>query len=67
MRVSAKVVPWSSIVGGGVKLLDPSGKVCFMVAFIGMQQGITKEQSVALSEQFVTWVNNHKVTVPEGK
>ena len=67
MRVSAKTIPWSGIVGGGVQLLDAHGRPLFMVAFIGAQKGITKEQSIALSEQFVFWVNNHDVFVPEGE
>ena len=67
MRLSARPLPYSSTVGGGVQLLDAHGRPRFMVAFIGMQDGITKEESVTLSEQFVHYVNNHDVVVPVRK
>jgi hypothetical protein len=64
MRLKAKVTPYSSIVGGGLTLLDEQGRARFIVNFMGTTEGITKEETVALAEQFAHYVNNHDVVVP---
>ena len=67
MRLSAKEVPHSSTVGGGLTLCDPKGRARFIVAFIGAGNGIMPEETKALTEQFAHWINNHDVVVPDRK
>lgn len=64
MRLSAKITPYSGTAGGGLQLCGPDGRVRFMVMFCGITDGITKEETAALSEQFSHWINNHDVVVP---
>lgn len=47
MKLTAKEVPYSSIVGGGLMLIDESGRAAFQVMFMGTTNGITKEQTAA--------------------
>lgn len=65
VRLAADLVPYSSIVGGGLMLKEMSGKAAFIVNFIGTTQGITKEETRALSEQFAWFVNTFGCRVPE--
>jgi hypothetical protein len=45
-------------------LTDPSGAVRFMVSFRGASEGISKEQTEALSEQIDALINAHGLSVP---
>lgn len=65
MRLTAKPVPHSGIVGGGLMLCDATGRARFIVNFMGTTEGIRKEETAALAEQFAHYVNNHDVIVPE--
>lgn len=67
MRLSAQTVPYSSVVGGGLMLCDPTGRARFVVNFMGTTEGITKEETAAMSEQFAAWINSHGLTCPERK
>jgi hypothetical protein len=65
MRLTAKITPYSSTVGGGLQLCGPDGRTRFMVMFCGITDGITKEETAALSEQFQHYVNNHDVVIQD--
>lgn len=67
MRLRAKEVKHSSVVGGGLMLLDEAGAARFIVSFMGTTAGITAEETKALASQFAHYVNNHDVVVPERK
>lgn len=67
MRLTAKPVKHSSVVGGGLMLCDPSGAVRFIVSFRGASEGITAEETEALASQFTHYVNKHDVVVPDRK
>lgn len=58
MRLTAKLTPWSSVVGGGLHLVDEAGRVRFMVAIMGTTDGITKEQSAELSKLLADGFNS---------
>lgn len=64
IRLTAKPVPYSSIVGGGLTLSMKDGRAGFIVNFIGTSDGITKEETAALSERFAWFVNEFGVSVP---
>ena len=64
MRLRAREVKHSSIVGGGLMLLDETGAARFVVNFMGTTAGITAEETKALASQFAHYVNNHDVVVP---
>lgn len=65
MRLTAKQVPHSSVVGGGLTLCDANGRARFIVNFMGTTAGIRPEETKALAEQFAHYVNNHDVVVPD--
>jgi hypothetical protein len=64
MKLKSKVVPYSSVVGGGLMLTDKDGAARFIVNFMGTTAGISKEQSEALSEQIDALINAHGLSVP---
>lgn len=66
MKLRAKQIPHSGIVGGGLLLTDNnSGAAMFMISFMGTSQGITKEETEALSEQIEALINAHGLSVPK--
>ena len=65
MKLNAKSIPFSSVVGGGLSLVDDSGRVRFIVNFMGSTAGITKEETAALAKQFGDWVAQHGLEVPD--
>jgi hypothetical protein len=65
VKLTTDIVPYSSIVGGGLVLKEMCGKTAFIVNFIGTTQGITKEETQALSQQFAWFVNTFGCRVPE--
>lgn len=65
MRLTAKVVPYSSIVVGGLMLQDEGGRAVFQVAFLGTTSGIIKAETEALAEAFAWWVNELGLEVPD--
>lgn len=64
VRLSAELVPYSSIVGGGLTLKKLDGRAGFIVNFIGTSEGITKEETTALSQQFAWFISNYGCFVP---
>lgn len=65
MKLRAKKVPYSGIVGGGLMLTTEGGAAAFIVNFMGTTRGITREQSDALAEQIEALINAHGLFVPE--
>jgi hypothetical protein len=65
MKLKAQPVPFSSIVGGGLTLVDEEGRSAFIVSFMGTTNGITKEQTEAMAKAFARWVNENGLEVPE--
>jgi hypothetical protein len=64
VRLTASAVPYSSIVGGGLTLAKMDGRAGFIVNFIGTTEGVTKEETAALSEQFKWFVDTYGCAVP---
>jgi hypothetical protein len=64
MKLRAEIVPYSSVVGGSLTLLDERGAAQFMVMFCGTSWGISKEQSAALCARVGQLVNEHGLDVP---
>jgi len=64
VRLTADQVPYSSIVGGGLVLKRMDGRAGFIVNFIGTTEGITKEETAALSEQFAWFASTYGCFVP---
>lgn len=63
IKLTAEPVPYSSIVGGWLVLKREDGRAGFVVNFIGTSEGITKEETAELSEQFARFVNDYGVSV----
>lgn len=64
MQLRAKVVPYSSVVGSSVTLIDENGRARFMVLACGTTEGITKEESESLVGGISDLINNHGIYVP---
>ena len=64
VRLTADIVPYSSVVGGGLTLKKMDGRAGFIVMFIGTAEGITKEETAALSEQFAWFAQTYGCFVP---
>lgn len=45
MKLTAKAVPYSSIVGGGLVFHDETGRARFIVSLRGTTEGITKAEN----------------------
>lgn len=58
MKLTAKLTPYSSIVGGGLKLVDSEGRPQFMVMVCGVSNGISKEQNEELSKRLCDGFNS---------
>lgn len=56
-KLTAKVIPFSSIVGGGVALLDAHGRIRFQIALLGCSHGISKLQSDDMAHQLAFLIN----------
>lgn len=64
LRLTSRIVPYSSIVGGGLLLDNPEGRPVFTVMFAGTSDGISEEQTAALARQFKTFIETHGLEVP---
>jgi len=64
MKLQGKPMPYSSIVGGGMMLLDAQGRARFQLAFRGTDEGISREQCEALATQLSALINTHGLDVP---
>lgn len=67
MRLKSKLVPYSSVVGGGLMLTDERGAAQFIVNFMGTSNGINKDQSDALAEQIQALINANGLFVSAHK
>lgn len=66
MKLKAQIVPYSSIVGGGVLLLDERGAAVFQIGLRGTSRGITKEQTEIITTRLVELINRCGLEVEEG-
>jgi len=57
MKLKAQAFPYSSIVGGGVMLLDEKGAAAFQIGLRGTTKGISKEQSDLITMRLVELIN----------
>lgn len=64
MKLTSKPIPYSSIVGGGLVLLDENGRGRFQIAFFGTTDGISKEQTESLIKQIGGYINKHGLELP---
>jgi hypothetical protein len=65
MKIKAQTIQYSSVVGGGIMLLDEAGRARGQIAFIGGAVRITKEQDAALSKGIADLINAHGLEIPE--
>lgn len=64
MKLKAKLVPYSSVVGGGLMLTSEDGVAAFILNFMGTTKGITKKQTEAMAKQIAAWINENGFEVP---
>ena len=65
MKLTARTTGYSSVVGGGLMLCDDNGRARFLVNFIGTFEGITKEESQAMSQRIGELINEHGLSVSD--
>lgn len=65
MKLTARTVPYSSIVGGGVQLMNEQGHAAFQIALVGTTKGITFETTKAIADRLVELINEHGLEVPK--
>lgn len=65
MKLSAQVVPYSSLVGSGVALVDGEGARRFLVCFTGLAHGCGPRQSEALAAALAARINASPLEVPD--
>ena len=63
MKLTSNSVPYSSVVGGGLSLLDENGRARFQVVLIGTTDGISKEQNDAISKRLHELINTHGLEI----
>lgn len=64
MKLKAKQTPYSGTVGGGLTLLDETGRVRFMVAIFG-SEGITKDETAAIAKALASGIPADGIDMPE--
>lgn len=57
MKLHCQAYPYSSIVGGGLVLLDEKGHAKFQLGLSGTTEGISKEQNDSLCQQLEQLIN----------
>lgn len=67
MKIRAQAFLYSSIVGGGVMLLDERGAAVFQIGLRGTTKGITKEQTEAITARLVELINRCGLEVEAGE
>jgi hypothetical protein len=65
MKLTARIVPYSSVVGGGVMLLDEAGKAYLQLAVMGGRVGVTREEHEATAAALVELVNAEGLVIGE--
>lgn len=65
LKLTAKQTPWSGVVGGGLQLVDQTGRTRFMVMICGVSDGITKEENAAISAALASAVNEQPIELAE--
>lgn len=70
MKLTAKTIPFSSIVGGGIMLTEETGggtgfRPRGQIAFIGFVPTLNKEQQVNLAEDLAALINEHGLNLPD--
>lgn len=63
MILKAQITPYSSIVGGGLTLVDENERARFMVMLIGTDSGITKQESDEIASQLARLINERGISV----
>lgn len=63
MRLVAKRVPYSSVVGGGVMLTDETGTARYQIMLIGTTQGIDKETTDQIADRIVELIQANGLEV----
>ena len=63
MKLNARIVPYSSIVGGGLMLEDYKGHAKFQLHLSGTVSGITKQQNDEICAQLMALINETHILV----
>lgn len=63
MKLKAKSIPYSGVVGGGLMLTNEDGSASFILNFIGTTKGISKEQTESMSKQIAVWINENGLDI----
>lgn len=53
MKVFLKKTPYSSVVGGGIQLVNENGEAVYMFGFMGTTRGISKEVTDAIADTLI--------------
>jgi hypothetical protein len=65
MKLHAHPISYSSVVGGGLTLLNEQGHAAFIIMIRGTSWGISKEQDAAITKQITDYINEHGLEVPD--
>lgn len=65
MKLKAEAIRYSSVVGGGVLLLDERGAAAFQLALIGTTKGISKDQNGVIAARLVELINTHGLEIAD--
>lgn len=65
MKLKPQITPYSSVVGGGLSLVDEKGAVRFMVAVMGSTNGITAEETATIAQALASGIPAGGIEVPE--
>lgn len=65
MKLKAQAVPYSSVVGGGLTLVDENGRARFIIVAMGTTEGINKEENAAIFAVLRDAINKSGVEVPD--
>ena len=65
MKLRAEPIQFSSVVGGGLMLINEANRVCFQIAFMGASDHIDREISDALAQRIGGLINEHGLVLDD--
>jgi hypothetical protein len=63
-KMTLRPQAYSSVVGGGLQVVDKSGAVRFLICMIGTTEGITREETEAISSQIIAALKDRELLIP---
>jgi hypothetical protein len=65
IKLTPRLVPYSSRAGGGLTLVNEEGGPSFVIAIVGTNKGVTRRESDEISKRLLDLIARHELHVSE--